>query len=68
MKDFPVTMPYYKSDVGAYKAKMIANTLYRALGVAVDGRTKELTSANASQLLKGSTIAIDTFDNSVVKR
>jgi len=62
------TQPYYKSDVGAYKAKMIANTLYRALGVAVDGRTKELTSANASQLLKGSAIAIDTFDNSVVKR
>ncbi len=59
------TQPYYKSDVGAYKAKMIANTLYRALGVAVDGRTKELTSANASQLLKGSAIAIDTFDNSV---
>ena len=59
------TQPYYKSDVGAYKAKTIANTLYRALGVAVDGRTKELTSANASQLLKGSAIAIDTFDNSV---
>ncbi|MGK7905011.1 MAG: ThiF family adenylyltransferase [Hormoscilla sp.] len=59
------TQPYYKSDVGAYKAKMIANSLYRALGVAVDGVTKELNSANASQLLKGSAMAIDTFDNSV---
>ena len=59
------TQPYYKSDVGAYKAKIIANSLYRALGVAVEGVTKELTSANASGLLKGSAIAIDTFDNSI---
>ena len=41
------TQPYYKSDVGAYKAKIIGNSLYRALGVAVDGVTKELTTSNA---------------------
>src|ERR1041385_83167 len=29
------TQPYYRSDIGALKAKMLANALYRALGVAV---------------------------------
>lgn len=44
------TQPYYKSDVGAYKAKILTNTLYRALGVTVDRRSKELTTTNAPQL------------------
>lgn len=59
------TQPYYRSDVGAYKAKMLTNSLYRALGVQIDGRSKELASANAAQMLDGSAIVIDTFDNSV---
>lgn len=58
------TQPYYRSDVGAYKAKILTNNLYRALGVTVDGRPKELTSANAGQLLADSALIIDTFDNS----
>ncbi len=62
------TQPYYKSDVGAYKAKILTNTLYRALGVTVDGRSKELTSANAHQLLRDTSLVIDTFDNSVARQ
>ncbi len=62
------TQPYYKSDVGAYKAKILTNTLYRALGVSVDGRSKELTAANAPQLLRGTNLVIDTFDNSVSRQ
>jgi molybdopterin/thiamine biosynthesis adenylyltransferase len=62
------TQPYYKSDVGAYKAKILTNTLYRALGVAVDGRSKELTTANAPQLLRDTQLVIDTFDNSVSRQ
>ena len=62
------TQPYYKSDVGAYKAKILTNTLYRALGVTVDGRSKELTAANAPQLLRGTSLVIDTFDNSVARQ
>ncbi|MGJ5674063.1 MAG: ThiF family adenylyltransferase [Nostochopsis sp.] len=58
------TQPYYRSDVGAYKAKILTNNLYRALGITVDGRSKELTLANASQLLTDSGLIIDTFDNS----
>lgn len=62
------TQPYYKSDVGAYKAKILTNTLYRALGVTVDGRSKELTPANAPQLLRDTNLVIDTFDNSVARQ
>ena len=62
------TQPYYKSDIGAYKAKILTNTLYRALGVTVDGRSKELTATNAPQLLRDSNLVIDTFDNSVSRQ
>ena len=59
------TQPYYRSDIGAFKAKILANNLYRALGVNIDAHPKELTSANADRLLANSAIVIDTFDNSV---
>ena len=59
------TQPYYRSDIGAFKAKIIANSLYRALGAKIEARSKELTSANASQLLGQANAVIDTFDNSI---
>lgn len=62
------TQPYYKSDIGAYKTKILTNTLYRALGITIDGRAKELTADNCSQLLRDSHLVIDTFDNSVARQ
>lgn len=62
------TQPYYKTDIGAYKAKILTNTLYRALGVTIDGRSKELTATNAPQLLRDTNVVIDTFDNSVARQ
>lgn len=62
------TQPYYRSDIGAYKTKILTNTLYRALGITVDGRPKELTPSNIEQLLSGSAVVIDTFDNSVARQ
>jgi molybdopterin/thiamine biosynthesis adenylyltransferase len=62
------TQPYYKSDIGAYKAKILTNTLYRALGVAVDGRSQELTATNTMQLLRDTDLVIDTFDNSLARQ
>jgi molybdopterin/thiamine biosynthesis adenylyltransferase len=62
------TQPYYRTDVGAFKAKILANTLYRALGVSVEARTEELTPANAEKLLRGSGLVIDTFDNSIARQ
>ncbi|MCC5637968.1 ThiF family adenylyltransferase [Nostoc sp. CHAB 5844] len=62
------TQPYYRSDVGAFKAKILANNLYRAIGTKVDAKTKELTAANSAQLLKDSQLIIDVFDNSVARQ
>jgi molybdopterin/thiamine biosynthesis adenylyltransferase len=61
------TQPYYRADVGAPKAKILANALYRALGVAVEARVEELTAANAAKLLRDSAVVLDTFDNSVAR-
>jgi molybdopterin-synthase adenylyltransferase len=58
------TQPYYRSDIGAFKAKILANHLYRAIGTKVESETKELTATNAHQLLKDSQLIVDVFDNS----
>src|SRR5712692_732699 len=58
------TQPYYRSDIGAFKAKILANGLFRALGVTVEARTEELTAASARKLLAGSALVVDGFDNS----
>jgi molybdopterin/thiamine biosynthesis adenylyltransferase len=62
------TQPYHRSDVGAFKAKILANNLYRAIGTKIDAKIKELTPANATQLLKDSQLIVDVFDNSVARQ
>ena len=62
------TQPYYRSDIGAAKARMLANSLYRALGVAVEGKSEELTALNAGKLLAGASLVVDAFDNSVARQ
>ncbi|MDX1931307.1 MAG: ThiF family adenylyltransferase [Capsulimonadales bacterium] len=62
------TQPYFRGDIGAQKAKILANSLYRALGVPVVGKAEELTPTNAAKLLDGSGLVVDTFDNSVARR
>ncbi|MGB3695075.1 MAG: ThiF family adenylyltransferase, partial [Spirulinaceae cyanobacterium] len=46
----------------------VTNSLYRALGVAIDGRSQELTANNCQQLLANSSLVIDAFDNSMARR
>ena len=58
------TQPFYRSDIGAPKARLLANALYRALGVIVTGKSEELTPANAAKLLSGASLVLDAFDNS----
>lgn len=62
------TQPYYRSDIGAFKAKILANNLYRAIATKVEAQTKELTPANAAQLLSGSQLIVDVFDNSTSRQ
>ncbi len=59
------TQPYYRADVGACKAKILAHHLYRALGVKIEGQSQELTPKNVKELLKNSDLVIDSFDNSI---
>jgi molybdopterin-synthase adenylyltransferase len=61
------SQPYDRSEIGGLKAKILANSIYRALGLAVDARMNELTSANAARLIDGSRLVIDAFDNSVAR-
>ena len=58
------TQPYFRTDIGAQKAKIVANNLYRALATKVDGRAEELTINNVGKLLADSKLVIDVFDNS----
>jgi molybdopterin-synthase adenylyltransferase len=62
------TQSYYRSDVGAYKAQILANNLYRAIGNKVTAETKELTAENVNSLLKESQLIVDLFDNSVARQ
>ena len=62
------TQPYYRTDVGAFKAKILANGLYRALGTTVTARAEELTPTNAAKLLAGAGLVVDTFDNSLARQ
>lgn len=55
--------PYSRAEVGAPKARALANTLYRAVQAKIEPLTTELTTANAPELLKESALVVDAFDN-----
>jgi len=57
------TQPYFRDNIGAYKARILANNLYRALGVTVEIDCKTLNSENVHRLLKDSCLVIDAFDS-----
>jgi molybdopterin-synthase adenylyltransferase len=62
------TQPYYKTDIGGFKAKVLANSLYRAIGAKVQTETKRLTADNVGNLLPGADLLIDAFDNSASRQ
>jgi hypothetical protein len=55
--------PYSRAEVGAPKARALANTLYRALQARVEPLISDLTAANAPELLRESALVVDAFDN-----
>lgn len=57
------TQPWMQQDVGAPKARVLAATLYRAVGARVEAHQTELTDANATNLMRDSAVIVDTFDN-----
>jgi molybdopterin/thiamine biosynthesis adenylyltransferase len=62
------TQIYNEADVGAWKAEVLRNRIFRAVGMEAEAITKELGERNARTLLKGADIIIDTFDNSASRR
>jgi hypothetical protein len=55
--------PYSRAEVGAPKARALANTLYRAVQARVEPLITELDASNAAALLKESALVVDAFDN-----
>jgi molybdopterin/thiamine biosynthesis adenylyltransferase len=62
------TQNYGVADIGAWKAEMMRNRLFRTVEIEVEAVTKELSERNARSLLKDSDLVIDTFDNSASRR
>lgn len=57
------TQPYSRAEVGAPKARALANMLYRAVQAKLESIVVELTSSNSERLLQGSGLVVDAFDN-----
>lgn len=57
------TQPYGLRDIGAEKARALANRLFRDLGVSVVAEAVELTMRNIGKLLGRNDLVVDTFDN-----
>jgi len=62
------TQIYGDADVGARKADVLKNRLFRTCGVEIDAVAKELTDRTADKLLGGAGLVLDTFDNSASRR
>lgn len=57
------TQPWQQQDVGAPKARTLATMLYRAVGARVEPQQADLDHRNAADLLRGSAVIVDAFDN-----
>jgi hypothetical protein len=55
--------PYSRAEVGAPKARALAMSLYRAVQTRVEPLARELSAANAFELLTGSALVVDAYDN-----
>lgn len=58
------TQVYSIEDVGAKKADMLRNIIYRGVAEEITVYGERLTDKNVAKLLKGATLVVDTFDNS----
>jgi hypothetical protein len=57
------TQPYGRGEVGAFKARALANSLYRAVQARVTPVVADLTAGNAGDRLAGAALVVDAFDN-----
>ena len=57
------TQPYSRAEVGAPKARALANMLYRAVQSKLEPVVIELSATNSVSLLKDRALVVDAFDN-----
>jgi molybdopterin/thiamine biosynthesis adenylyltransferase len=57
-----------EADIGALKVEALKNKIFRNIGAEVEAVNKELTGSNVKQLLKGSTLVVDMFDNNKARQ
>ena len=62
------TQLYGLADVGARKAEILRNQLYRSVNVEIEVVPKELTDQNVKKLLRGADVVVDAFDNASSRR
>ena len=62
------TQPWSRQDIGAPKAKTLAQALYRAVGCRAEAQVSELSAGNATKLLAASAVVVDAFDNMPSRR
>lgn len=62
------TQVYGVDDIGALKAEILRNLIYREIGEEIVCITQELREQNAIKLLRGHDLVVDAFDNSVSRR
>ena len=62
------TQPWERADIGARKARVLANALYRAAGTDAEAVVRRLDAGNVKKLLRDSDVVIDAFDNSASRR
>jgi len=55
---------YGESDIGGFKADVLRAHCFRVSGVEIEIVSKRLTKSRVKKMLKGSTLVVDTFDNS----
>jgi molybdopterin-synthase adenylyltransferase len=62
------TQVWSEADVGALKVEALKTKVYRNVSTEIEAVNKELTASNVKQLLKGSTLVVDCFDNNAARQ
>jgi molybdopterin/thiamine biosynthesis adenylyltransferase len=62
------TQIYMEEDVGALKADVLKNHIFRAVGEEIEAVGKELDERTVKKFLAGGDLIVDTFDNSAARQ
>lgn len=62
------TQVYSMEDVGALKAEILRNLIYRELGEEIQAKSDELNAKNIGKVLKNAALVVDCFDNSASRK